>query len=213
MAEFSLIDNLDYDGDIYFFDKKTFEEIKQLVGDNTNIISIIKQLAEDKYIEFKRTDEENGLGLITFAASNNVILFNDKKDYYISTTHIEGVEDYDKAIKMANVKRINYAVGSIQIPSKVMSVVCLDQNLSWENYVQNRDNKTIQSKKIDAFKSIDIDVPKGEITINSIFDKSYRENYGWEIIYPETIDFDTELPNYEDVKTEPPNIHFLKFEI
>ena len=23
----------------------------------------------------------------------------------------------------------------------------------------------------------------------------------------------TELPNYEDVKTEPPNIHFLKFEI
>ena len=40
MAEFSLIDNLEYNGDIYFFDKKTFEEIKQLVGENTNIISI-----------------------------------------------------------------------------------------------------------------------------------------------------------------------------
>ena len=87
MAEFSLIDNLEYDGDIYFFDKKTFEEIKQLVGDNTNIISIIKQLEEDKYIEFKRTDEENGLGLITYAASNNVILFNDERLLHFHYTY------------------------------------------------------------------------------------------------------------------------------
>ena len=208
MAEFSLIDNLEYNGDIYFFDKKTFEEIKLLIGENTNIISIIKQLKEDQYIEFKRTDEDNGLGLITYAASNNVILFDDKKDYYISTTNIEGVEDYDKAIKMANVKRINYAVGSIQIPSKVMSVVCLDNELS-SNYF----DKFAKINNPFTFKNIDIDVPKGEITINSIFDKSYRENYGWEIIYPETIDFDTELPNAEDLQPKPPNIHFLQFKI
>ena len=36
-----------------------------------------------------------------------------------------------------------------------------------ENYIQNRDNKTID-QKIDAFKSIDIDVPKERLPSTNI---------------------------------------------
>ena len=124
---------------------------------------------------------------------------------------------FKNAIELTNLKKSEpKKLGTLCIPSKIMTVVAIDETSNIEYAKQLYQHKTstelLQKETKTLFKKIEVPVPKGEIVIYSCFDKSYRKNYEHELVYPETLS-DYELPNAEDLAPVPPNIHFLYFKV